>query len=71
MNFDFKKIDSLLTDMKDYHLPFAGFVFVIGSVLQRFHHLDATFVAFSTTVLSFLGGHAWIQGKNDQGNTPQ
>lgn len=63
---NFSTIDKWLTDMKDWHVPFAGFVFVTGSVLQRFHHLDATFVAFSTTVLSFLGGHAWIQGKNDQ-----
>jgi hypothetical protein len=47
----------------DGHLPCGLFVFIIGSVIQWVHRLDPSFVAFTTTVLGFLGGHAWIQSK--------
>ena len=63
--------DKLLTDAKDYHLPFAGVVFAVGSALQYFHHLDASYVAFCGTVLGAITGHAFspAQGNGDAANT--
>ena len=57
-------LDKILTDVNDYHIPCAGFIFTVGSVLQWFHHLDPTYVAFTSTVLGFLGGHAYLKAKN-------
>jgi hypothetical protein len=48
----------------DGHLPIGFFIFVIGSAIHVFHGLDPAYVAFSTTVLGFLGGHAWVQSNN-------
>jgi hypothetical protein len=50
----------------DGHLPIGFFVFVVGSLIHVFHGLDASFVAFTTTVLGFLGGHAWVQSKTPE-----
>ena len=54
MNFD-----KIISNMKDYHLPVSFVVFVVGCVLQWFHHLDSTFVAFTGTVLGAITGHAF------------
>ena len=51
----------------DGHIAVGLFVFVVGAAMHYFHGLDASFVAFTTTVLGFLGGHAWVQSK---GTTP-
>jgi hypothetical protein len=56
--------DKILTNFNDYHIPCAGFIFTVGSVLQWFHHLDPTYVAFTSTVLGFLGGHAYLKSRN-------
>lgn len=48
----------------DGHLPIGFIVFAVGAAIHVFHGLDASFVAFTTTVLTFLGGHAWVQGNN-------
>lgn len=48
----------------DGHIPCGILVFAVGSVLQWFHRIDGTFVAFTTTVLGFLGGHAYMQSKD-------
>ena len=61
MNFN---LDKWLTQINDYHIPCAVFVFLVGSVLQWFHHMDPNFVAFSGTVLGFLTGHAYFKSKN-------
>lgn len=58
MKFDM--IDKILTDVKDYHMPFAGGVFVIGTCLQWFHHLDATYLTFTTSILTFIATHKWL-----------
>lgn len=57
--------DKILSNMKDYHLPVAGGIFIIGSVLQWFHHLDGTFVAFTATVLAAVTGHAFSPGQHN------
>jgi hypothetical protein len=57
--------DKILTNCKDYHLPICAGIFVIGSVLQWFHHMDPTFVAFTATVLGALTGHAFSPARKD------
>lgn len=59
-------IDKILSNVKDYHLPIALFVFTIGSVLQWFHHLDTTYVAFVTVILGAVTGHAFSPAQRDQ-----
>lgn len=58
--------DKVLSAMKDYHLPASIFVFIVGSVLQWFHHLDSTFVAYAATVLGAITGHAFSPAQNDK-----
>jgi hypothetical protein len=68
MNWD--KVDKILTNVKDYHVPVYTGMFCLGSVLQWFHHLDTTFVAFTATILGALTGHAFspAQRNGDGGN---
>lgn len=56
-------LDKVLSNMKDYHLPVCAGVFGIGTVLQWFHHLDPTYVAFTATVLGAITGHAFSPGQ--------
>lgn len=49
----------------DGHVGVGLFVFAVGAAMHYFHGLDASFVAFTTTVLGFLGGHAWVQKQGD------
>ena len=55
----FKKVTS------DGHLPIGLFIFITGSTIHIYHGLDPSFVAFTSTVLAFLGAHA-IWGQNQQ-----
>ena len=64
----FSKLFEKITS--DGHLPIAFFVFCTGSIIHVLHGLDASFVAFTTTVFGFLGGHAFIQGKNGGNDAP-
>ncbi len=57
--------DKILTNCKDYHLPAALLIFASGCVLQWFHHLDGTFVAFTTAVLGAITGHAFSPGQRN------
>ena len=57
-------LDKIMSDMNDWHIPCGVVVFTVGSVLQWFKHLDPSYVAFSSTVLGFLGGHAYLKSKN-------
>ena len=52
-------IDKVLTDMKDYHLPICLVMFLVGSVLTWFHHLDMSFVAYTGTILGAITGHSF------------
>jgi hypothetical protein len=55
----------------DGHVAIGVFVFVVGAAIHYFHGLDASFVAFTTTVFGFLGGHSWVQSQaQSKGSTP-
>lgn len=56
---------------KDGHLPIGVLVFAVGSVIHVWHGLDASYVAFTTTVLGFLGGHAWVNRGTSDGTDKQ
>ena len=59
------KLSEMLSKItSDGHLPIGFIIFVVGSVIHVYHGLDASFVAFTTTVLAFLGGHAYVQGQS-------
>jgi hypothetical protein len=58
----------------DGHIAVGLFVFAAGAAIHIFHGLDASFVAFTTTVFGYLGGHAYIQSQaqgapNDSAST--
>jgi hypothetical protein len=57
--------DKILSDCKDYHLPIAVFMFVVGAVMSWFHHLDMAFVAYSGTILGAITGHAFSPASKD------
>lgn len=52
-------VDKWLSAAKDWHLPISVFVFIVGSVMHWFHHLDASYVGFTATVLGAITGHAF------------
>lgn len=51
---------------KNGHIPIGLFIFVSGSAIHWLHGLDAAYVAFTTTVLGFLGGHAWVNSQSEK-----
>lgn len=59
------KLDSALFERitADGHIPIGLFIFVVGTVVHWIHGLSADYVAFTGTILGFLGGHAWAQAK--------
>ena len=61
-----KWFDTLLSNMKDYHLPICVVMFITGSVLQWFHHLDMSFVAYTGTILGAITGHAFSPAQKDK-----
>lgn len=60
-------LDKILSNMKDYHLPITIFIFIVGAVEHHIKGLDASFVAFTATVLGALTGHAFSPAQKDQG----
>jgi hypothetical protein len=40
------------------HTAFAGFFALAGVILQWFHHLDGTFVAYMTSLMGMVLGHS-------------
>jgi hypothetical protein len=57
----------------DGHVAIGTAIFLIGAAIHIFHGLDASFVAFTTTCLGFLGGHAYVQSQgasNDTSDVP-
>lgn len=44
--------------LKGRHTAFAAFFAVIGVILQWFHRLDATFVAYMTSLMGMVLGHS-------------
>lgn len=65
MNFD-----KILSDMKDYHLPICVFMFVVGSVMTWFHHLDMSYVAYTGTILGAITGHAYSPAQKNSDPPP-
>ena len=66
MNFD-----KILSDMKDYHLPVSVGMFIVGAIMQVFHHLDMSFVAYAGTILGAFTGHAFSPAAQDKpGDAP-
>jgi hypothetical protein len=59
-------IDKALSNMKDYHLPMAGGMFLIGTVMQWFHKLDMAYVAYAGTILGAITGHAFSPAQQDK-----
>jgi hypothetical protein len=53
------KLDTILSNFKDYHLPICIGIFGVGSILQWFHHLDMAYVAFTGTIVGAITGHAF------------
>lgn len=58
-------LDKLLTNCKDYHIPITVFVFITGSVMKWYGHLDMAYVAFVGTVLGAITGHAFSPAHKD------
>jgi flagellar biosynthesis protein FliR len=54
MNFD-----KILSNFKDYHLPICIGMFLVGTVMSWFHHLDMAYVAYTGTILGAITGHAF------------
>jgi hypothetical protein len=54
----------------DGHVAIGTFIFAVGAAIHVFHGLDASFVAFTTTCLGFLGGHAYVQSQGGSNDTP-
>lgn len=44
---------------RDGHIVIGLLIYAVGSIIFVVHGIDADFVAFTTAVLGFLGGHAW------------
>jgi hypothetical protein len=58
-------LSKILTKLNtDGHVGIGLFIFMVGAVMHYIHGLDASFVAFTTTVLGFLGGHAYLQSNS-------
>lgn len=64
---NFSLVDKILSAVKDYHLPIFVGMFTVGSVLQYLHHLDMAFVAFTSTVIAGITGHAYSPAQGDKG----
>ncbi len=61
----FELLDKVLSAAKDWHIASCLFIFIGGSVLQWFHHLDSNFVAFAGVVLAAVTGHAFSPARKD------
>jgi hypothetical protein len=55
--------DILASIASDGHIVCGMLIFFTGAGIHVFHHIDATFVTFTTTILGFLGGHFYTQAK--------
>ena len=58
------KLDKVLSDFGDYHIPVLSGIFLVGSVIDWFHRLDPTYVTFTGLVISAVTGHAIFSSKS-------
>jgi len=64
-------LDTILSRCKDYHLPICLFMFIVGSVMKWFNHLDMAYVAYAGTIIGGITGHAFSGAAKDKpGDTP-
>ena len=63
--------DKMVSAMKDYHLPAMVGMFGVGAILQMFHHLDMSFVAFTVTIVGGITGHAFSPAQKDHDGDPK
>ena len=63
--------DVIMSRVKDYHLPICLFMFIVGSVMKWFNHLDMAYVAYAGTIIGGITGHAFSGAAKDKpGDTP-
>jgi len=60
-------LDTFLSNFRDYHIPVCVLMFIAGTVLQWFHHLDLSYVAYTGTILGAITGHAFSPAGKDNG----
>jgi hypothetical protein len=62
--------EKLFAKLDKAHMFLGLLVFMSGTVANYFHRLDADYVAFTTTVLGYLGAHLYIKqgGSDDNSN---
>jgi len=56
-------LQKLFSYCQGRHTAFAFAFFVMGNTLQWFHRLDATWIAFMTSLMGFVLGHAIQENK--------
>jgi 1,4-dihydroxy-2-naphthoate octaprenyltransferase len=66
----FESVDKWLSAAKDYHLPICVLMFLVGTVMTWFHHLDMSFVAYTGTILGAITGHAFSKAADDKPGDP-
>jgi len=57
--------EKLLAKLNTSHLFIGISVFVTGTLLHYFNHLTGEYVAFASTVLTYLGAHLYLKNGND------
>lgn len=55
----FSLLDKWLSAAKDWHIAVSVFIFITGSVIHWLHGIDASYVAFTGTVLAAITGHSF------------
>jgi len=60
------KLDSIISNFKDYHLPILVLMFVVGTVEHHLKGLDTSFVAFAATIVTGITGHAFSPAQQDK-----
>jgi hypothetical protein len=62
------KIDKILSDCADHHIPILVGIFGVGTLLSWYRHLDSSYVEFAGLVISGVTGHAIWSHKNGDGD---
>ena len=61
-------VDTILSKMKDYHLPALLGMFGVGAVLASFHRIDMAFVSYASVIVGGIPGHAFSPAQKDHDN---
>lgn len=61
------KIDKVLSDCSDHHMPVLVFIFIVGAVLAGFNKLTQPMVEYAAVVVGAVTGHAiWSRKSGDE-----